>query len=116
MSSVVLLRLFLSSKNVRAVTVQRPQQQITTRSDVDCVTVVRRLAAEPQLILNATVTYDDAKPGYYLTVGVFDLDDGNSVDDLGSSSSQPSMRAFDWSPDGTRILFRIFNNRIQKQK
>jgi hypothetical protein len=43
----------------------------------------------PQLVLNATVTYADAKPGYYLAVGVFDLDDGNLVDGLGSSSPQP---------------------------
>jgi hypothetical protein len=45
--------------------------------------------ANPQLVLNATVTYADAKPGYYLAVGVFDLDDGNIVDGLGSSSPQP---------------------------
>jgi hypothetical protein len=39
--------------------------------------------------VNVTVAYVDAKPGYYLAVGVFDLDDGNVVDGLGSSSPQP---------------------------
>jgi hypothetical protein len=43
---------------------------------------------EPQLVLNATVAYADAKPGYYLAVGVFDLDDGNLVGGLGSSSPE----------------------------
>ncbi len=43
----------------------------------------------PPIIVNATVAYGDAKAGYYLAVGVFDLDDGNLVGGLGSSSPQP---------------------------
>ena len=42
----------------------------------------------PPLVLNATVSYAEAKTGYYLAVGVFDLDDGNLVGGLGSSSPQ----------------------------
>jgi hypothetical protein len=42
----------------------------------------------PPLILNATVNYAGAKPGDYLEAGVFDLDDGNLVSGLGSSSPQ----------------------------
>ena len=42
----------------------------------------------PPLLLNATVSYADAKAGYYLAVGVFDLDDGNLVGGLGSSRPQ----------------------------
>lgn len=40
------------------------------------------------LVLNATVNYADAKSGDYLAAGVFDLDDGNLVSGLGSSSPQ----------------------------
>ena len=42
----------------------------------------------PPLVLNATVSYAEAKTGYYLAVGVFDLDDGSLVGGLGSSSPQ----------------------------
>lgn len=54
----------------------------TALYDIDTETTI------PPLILNATVSYADAKPGYYLAVGVFDLDDGNLVDGLGSSRPQ----------------------------
>ncbi len=40
------------------------------------------------LVLNATVDYSDVKSGYYLAAGVFDLDNGNLVSGLGSSSPQ----------------------------
>jgi len=43
----------------------------------------------PLLIVNATIGYGDAGVGDYLLVGVFDLDSGNPVLGMGSSSPQP---------------------------
>ena len=34
--------------------------------------------------------------------------------DLATGNLEGSMRAFDWSPDGQRILFRTFNNAVQQ--
>jgi len=42
----------------------------------------------PPLTVNATIGYGDAKAGDYLIVGIFDLDSGNLVAGLGSSSPQ----------------------------
>jgi hypothetical protein len=45
----------------------------------------------PPLIVNATIGYGDARAGDYLIVGVFDLDSGNLVAGLGSSSPQSCL-------------------------
>lgn len=42
---------------------------------------------DPPLLLEATVTYADAKPGYFLALGVFDLDSGDVVGGSGSASN-----------------------------
>jgi len=42
--------------------------------------------SSPPLIVNATVNYEGARPGFYLDVGVFDLDNGNIVNTEGSAS------------------------------
>jgi hypothetical protein len=54
----------------------------TSLYDIDTETT------NPPLAVNATVSYAGAKTGYYLAMGVFDLDDGNLVSGLGSSSPQ----------------------------
>jgi hypothetical protein len=54
----------------------------TSLYDIDTETT------NPPLVVNATVSYAGAKTGYYLAMGVFDLDDGNLVSGLGSSSPQ----------------------------
>jgi hypothetical protein len=43
--------------------------------------------------VTATIGYQDVKSGDFLAVGVFDLDDGNLVDGLGSSNPQPCTAA-----------------------
>lgn len=48
---------------------------------------IEQRTAEPPLTVKATVTYSDAKPGYYLGVGIFDLTTGNLV--TGSGSTLP---------------------------
>ena len=50
--------------------------------DIDTATT------NPPLIVNASVSYADAKPGYFLAAGVFELDTGNLVNGLGSSTPQ----------------------------
>ena len=55
----------------------------TTLFDIDTQTPTT------PIIVNATISYEDAKAGYYLAVGIFDLDDGNLVRGLGSSTPQP---------------------------
>ena len=50
--------------------------------DIDTATT------SPPLIVNASVSYSDAKPGYFLATGVFELDTGNLVNGLGSSTPQ----------------------------
>ena len=84
-SVLILLCLLLETPNALAQTTTITDVSYTKTAlyDIDTETT------NPQLVLNATVTYADAKPGYYLAVGVFDLDDGNLVDGLGSSSPQP---------------------------
>ena len=42
---------------------------------------------DPPLLFEATVSYSDAKPGYFLAVGVFDLDSGDLVGGSGSASN-----------------------------
>lgn len=44
---------------------------------------------DPPLLVEATVSYSDAKPGYFLAVGVFDLDSGDVVGGTGSTSAGP---------------------------
>jgi len=67
--------------------------QTTTIADVSYTKTalydIDTRTTNPELVLNATVSYADAKSGYYLAVGVFDLEDGNIVDGLGSSTPQP---------------------------
>ena len=40
----------------------------------------------PPLLVKATVSYEGAQPGFYLAVGIFDLDTSNLVSGVGSSS------------------------------
>ena len=42
--------------------------------------------SSPPLLVEATVNYEGAKPGFYLAVGVFDLQTSNLVTGIGSSS------------------------------
>ena len=46
-------------------------------------------SSNPSIVVNAIVSYGDAKPGDYLAVGVFNLDDGDLVGGLGSSIPEP---------------------------
>ncbi len=82
--SLILLALLLNVPNVRAqtTTITGVTYTATALYDIDTQTT------NPPLVLNATVSYADAKAGYYLLVGVFNLDDGNLVSGLGSSSPQ----------------------------
>jgi len=81
---LILLCVLLNFPNVKAqtTTITNVTYTHTGLYDIDTETT------NPSLVLNATVSYADAKAGYYLAVGVFDLDDGNLVSGLGSSSPQ----------------------------
>ena len=81
---VILLTILLRIPNALA--------QTTTITDVNYTKTalydIDRQTSSPQLLVNATVNYADARSGYYLAAGIFDLDDGNLVDGLGSSNPQ----------------------------
>jgi hypothetical protein len=79
-----ILLFLLKAPNVMAqtTTITRVSYTKTALFDIDTQ------RPNPPLIVNATVGYGDAKPGDYLIVGVFDLDSGNLVTGLGSSSPQ----------------------------
>jgi hypothetical protein len=81
---LILLALTFTVPNVRAqtTTITNVSYTPTALFDIDTQTT------NSPLVLNATVNYADAKSGYYLAAGVFDLDDGNLVSGLGSSSPQ----------------------------
>jgi len=81
---LILLCALINSPNVRAQTTTITNVTYTRSAlyDIDTETT------NPPLVLNATVSYAEAKAGYYLAAGVFDLDDGNLVSGLGSSSPQ----------------------------
>ena len=81
---LILLCALLNSPSVRAQTTTITNVTYTRSAlyDIDTETT------NPPLVLNATVSYAEAKAGYYLAAGVFDLDDGNLVSGLGSSSPQ----------------------------
>ena len=81
---LILLCALLNSPSVRAQTTTITNVTYTRSAlyDIDTETT------SPPLVLNATVSYAEAKAGYYLAAGVFDLDDGNLVSGLGSSSPQ----------------------------
>ena len=81
---LILLCALLNSPSVRAQTTTITNVTYTRSAlyDIDTETT------NPPLVLNATVSYAEAKAGYYLAAGIFDLDDGNLVSGLGSSSLQ----------------------------
>jgi hypothetical protein len=81
---LILLALTFTVPNVRAqtTTITNVSYTPTALFDIDTQTT------NSPLVLNATVNYADAKSDYYLAAGVFDLDDGNLVSGLGSSSPQ----------------------------
>lgn len=84
--SVVAITLVLAkTPNVLAQTTTITNVSYTKHAlfDIDTQTPI------PSIIVNATIGYHDAKAGYYLAVGVFDLEDGNLVEGLGSSNPQP---------------------------
>lgn len=83
-SCLILLALTFTVPNVKAqtTTITNVSYTHTALFDIDTQTT------NSPLVLNATVNYADAKPGDYLLAGVFDLDDGNLVSGLGSSSPQ----------------------------
>lgn len=43
---------------------------------------------DPPLLVKATVSYSHSKPGYFLSVGIFDLDSGNTVRGTGRTAPQ----------------------------
>jgi hypothetical protein len=79
---ITILLLLVKTPNVFAqtTTITGVSYTRTALFDIDTQTPT------PALIVNATIGYGDAKAGDYLLVGVFDLDDGNPVSGLGSSS------------------------------
>lgn len=81
---LILLCALLNLPNVisQTTTITNVTYTRTALYDIDTGTTT------PPLVLNATVSYAETKTGYYLAVGVFDLDDGNLVSGLGSSSPQ----------------------------
>ena len=81
---LILLCALLNAPNVIAqtTTITNVTYTHTSLYDIDTETT------NPPLAVNATVSYAGAKTGYYLAMGVFDLDDGNLVSGLGSSSPQ----------------------------
>lgn len=81
---ITILLLLLRTPNVFAqtTTITGVSYTRTALFDIDTQTPT------PPLIVNATIGYGDAKAGDYLLAGVFDLDDGNPVSGLGSSSPQ----------------------------
>ena len=81
---LILLCALLNLPNVisQTTTITNVSYTRTALYDIDTETTT------PPLVLNATVSYAETKTGYYLAVGVFDLDDGNLVNGLGSSSPQ----------------------------
>jgi hypothetical protein len=81
---LILLCALLNFPNVIAQTTTITNVAYTRSALYDIDTEV----TNPPLVLNATVSYAEAKTGYYLALGVFDLDDGNLVSGLGSSSPQ----------------------------
>ena len=72
----------LPSASAQTTTITNVTYTHTALYDIDTATT------NPLLVLNATVSYSEAKTGYYLAVGVFDLDNGNLVNGLGSSTPQ----------------------------
>jgi len=82
---IAILLLLVRSPNVLA--------QTTTISDVSYTKTalydIDTQSSNPSIVVNATVSYGDAKPGDYLAVGVFNLDDGDLVAGLGSSIPEP---------------------------
>jgi len=81
---LILLVLVFTVPNVKAqsTTITNVSYTRTALFDIDTQ------STNSPLVLNAMVNYADAKPGYYLAAGVFDLEDGNLVSGLGSSSPQ----------------------------
>ncbi len=81
---LILLCALFTAPNVIAqtTTITNVTYTHTSLYDIDTETT------NPPLVVNATVSYARAKTGYYLAMGVFDLDDGNLVSGLGSSSPQ----------------------------
>lgn len=86
---IALLSLLFRAPNVLAqtTTITNVSYTRTALFDIDTQT------PSPPLIVNATVGYSGAKSGDYLAVGIFDLDDGNLVDGLGSSNPQSCTSA-----------------------
>ena len=84
--SIVAIALFLvKTPNALAQTTTITDVSYTRNAlfDIDTQT------PSPPIVVNATIGYRDAMAGYYLAVGVFDLEDGNLVEGLGSSNPQP---------------------------
>ena len=84
---IAILLLLANRPNVLAqtTTISDVSYTKTALYDIDTQTSI------PSIIVNATIGYGDAKTGYYLAVGVFDLGDGNLVAGLGSSNSEPCL-------------------------
>jgi hypothetical protein len=82
--AAAILLIIVKSPNVTAQTTTITNVNYTKTALFDIDTQ----SPNPPLIVNATIGYGDAEVGDYLIVGVFDLDSGNLVAGLGSSSPQ----------------------------
>ncbi|MGA2462472.1 MAG: hypothetical protein ABSF82_13730 [Candidatus Bathyarchaeia archaeon] len=97
-----IFKLLLIASLIGTIALPQVHAQTTNITNVEypryAVFDLEQRTADPPLSVKATVMYSDAKPGYYLGVGIFDLTTGNLV--AGSGSALPGVCALGYGYAG----------------